>query len=78
MKVAGGIALLVLLGVAASSRWLAPGKEADVTVLDLEREVTIDPKAFRSKSHNTPFKGLTLRGAPVLTIVGGRVIHDAR
>ena len=32
MKVAGGIALLVLLGVAASSRWLAPGKEAESSV----------------------------------------------
>ena len=54
------------------------GDDADVTVLDLERRVTVEPDAFKSKSHNTPFKGLTMRGAPILTIVGGKVIHDAR
>jgi len=57
---------------------LAPGKDADVTVLDLERTVTVEPKEFKSKSHNTPFKGLKLKGAPILTVVGGKVIHDAR
>jgi dihydroorotase len=57
---------------------LAAGKDADVTVLDLERRVKVEPAAFKSKSHNTPFKGLTMRGAPILTIVGGKVIHDAR
>ncbi len=57
---------------------LAPGKDADVTVLDLERTVTVKPKEFKSKSQNTPFKGLTLKGAPILTVVGGKVIHDAR
>ena len=57
---------------------LAPGKDADVTVLDLDRQVTVEPKQFKSKSQNTPFKGLTLKGAPVLTVVGGKVIHDAR
>ena len=57
---------------------LAPGKDADVTVLDLERTVTVEPKEFKSKSQNTPFKGLTLKGTPILTVVGGKVIHDAR
>ena len=57
---------------------LAPGKDADVTVLDLERTVTVKPKEFKSKSQNTPFKGLTLKGTPILTVVGGKVIHDAR
>ncbi len=57
---------------------LAPGKDADVTVLDLKRTVTVKPKEFKSKSQNTPFKGLTLKGAPILTVVGGKVIHDAR
>lgn len=57
---------------------LAPGADADVTVLDPARKVTVDPGAFRSKSRNTPFAGWTLTGAPVMTIVGGRVVHDAR
>ena len=51
---------------------LRPGADADITVLDLDRRTTIEPEAFRSKSSNTPFRGWELRGAPVMTIVGGR------
>ncbi|HVR28626.1 MAG TPA: dihydroorotase [Thermoanaerobaculia bacterium] len=54
---------------------LVPGSPADVTVLDLEQEWTIDPLQFQSKSRNTPFAGWKGRGAPVLTIVGGRVVE---
>ncbi|HJQ99651.1 MAG TPA: dihydroorotase [Candidatus Polarisedimenticolaceae bacterium] len=57
---------------------LAVGVDADVTVLDLERQVTVEPGSFRSKSANTPFSGWTLRGGPVMTIVSGRIVHDAR
>jgi len=57
---------------------LRVGDDADITVLDLEREVVVRPASFASKSVNTPFSGWTLRGAPVLTIVGGRIVHDAR
>jgi dihydroorotase len=53
---------------------LAAGAPADITILDLEREVTIDPASFQSKSRNTPFAGWRLRGAPVTTIVGGRIV----
>jgi len=52
---------------------LAPGAPADVTVLDLSRRHKVDPARFLSKSRNTPFGGWTLKGAPALTIVGGRV-----
>lgn len=59
-------------------RTLAEGSPADVTVLDLDRETRVDPEEFRSKSTNSPFLGWTLRGAPVATIVGGRVVADRR
>jgi dihydroorotase len=57
---------------------LRVGADADVTVIDTEREITVDPGRFRSKSVNTPFAGWTLRGAPVLTMVAGKIVHDAR
>jgi dihydroorotase len=57
---------------------LGPGYDADVTVLDLDRKVSVDTSSFASKSANTPFDGWTLRGAPVMTIVGGRIVHDVR
>jgi dihydroorotase len=51
---------------------LAPGSPADVTLLDLEAEWTIDPERFESLSRNTPFGGWSGKGMPVGTIVGGR------
>ena len=36
---------------------LAAGAPADVTLLDIERRVTVDPAQFKSKSRNTPFGG---------------------
>jgi len=51
---------------------LAPGTRADVTILDLERELTVDPPRFQSKSRNTPFAGWRLRGGPWMTIVSGK------
>jgi dihydroorotase len=52
---------------------LAPGSPADVTVLDLQARRAVDPRRFLSKGRSTPFAGWTLKGWPVLTIVGGRV-----
>jgi dihydroorotase len=50
---------------------LAPGANADFTILDLEQAWTVDPATFRSRSRNTPFGGWTGTGAPWMTIVGG-------
>jgi len=57
---------------------LAVGQDADITVLDLERCVTVKADDFVSKSQNTPFRGWELRGGPVMTLVAGAVVHDAR
>ena len=54
---------------------LAPSSPADLTLFDLDREVTVDPTSFRSKSRNTPFGELKLHNAPVETILGGRRVE---
>ena len=56
---------------------LRPGAPADVTVLDAAAQWTVDPAAFFSKSRNTPFAGRTLTGRAMLTLVGGKIVHDA-
>ncbi|RMH19361.1 MAG: dihydroorotase [Acidobacteria bacterium] len=61
-----------VLGLPGGS--LAPGQVADVTLLDLERRITVDPTTFRSKGRNTPFAGWTLRGAPAATFLAGRPV----
>jgi dihydroorotase len=61
-----------LLGLPGGT--LSPGAPADLTILDPERELAVDPARFHSKSRNTPFAGWTLRGGPWMTIVGGKVV----
>jgi dihydroorotase len=57
---------------------LAVDAPADVTLLDLKRRRKVDPTRFESKGRCTPFAGLTLKGWPVTTIVGGRVVWTDR
>jgi dihydroorotase len=53
---------------------LGVGAVADITIIDPRRRVEIDPERFESTSRNTPFGGLTLRGGPTHTIVGGEIV----
>lgn len=52
---------------------LAPGADADVTIIDPKARWTIDARAFRSKSRNCPFHGRQVVGWVVCTIVRGEV-----
>jgi dihydroorotase len=54
---------------------LKPGSDADITVLDLNRFWTVDSGSFRSRSRNTPFQDMPMKGKAVMTIVGGRVVY---
>lgn len=55
---------------------IAPGKDADLTILNLQKNVTVDVNKFKSKSKNSPFNGWKLSGAPVYTIVGGKIVYS--
>jgi dihydroorotase len=57
---------------------LSPQMTADVTIIDPDFEWTVEPAKFLSKSRNTPFAGMRLRGKTVLTIVGGEIVYDGR
>jgi len=57
---------------------LAEGAVADLTVIDPNLEWTVAPEKFLSKSRNTPFAGMRLKGRAVLTIVGGEIVYDGR
>ena len=52
------------------------GADADVTIIDPSRRWTVSPPQFRSKSVNTPFDGVELRGIAETVIVGGQVKHQ--
>ena len=55
---------------------LAVGAPADLTLIDLNREWTVDVGKFASKSRNCPFHGWTLKGRAVMTLVGGKIVSS--
>jgi dihydroorotase len=52
------------------------GAPADLVVLDLNEERSIDPKEFLSKGKNTPFNGWKCKGWPVMTIAEGKIAWE--
>ncbi|MBC7364286.1 MAG: dihydroorotase [Candidatus Aminicenantes bacterium] len=56
---------------------LRPGADADLTVLNLEKNTLITKETFASRSFNTPYKGKTLQARVVLTIVAGQVVYSS-
>ncbi len=61
-----------ILGVPGGT--LREGSPADITIIDPRKIFTVNPETWHSKSRNTPFEGRRLTGAPVYTIVGGKIV----
>ncbi len=58
---------------------LEVGARADITVFDPSAEFTVDASDFESKSRNTPFDGMRLKGCAMHVIVAGRPrLRDGR
>lgn len=53
---------------------LEVGKAADITIIDIDEDVTVDVTKFKSKSKNSPFDGYKLKGAVYYTIVNGKFV----
>ncbi|WP_405102327.1 dihydroorotase [Oceanobacillus sp. FSL H7-0719] len=54
---------------------LTNNRIADLVLVDLAKEITIDRNQFYSKGKNTPFDGWKVYGDPVLTMVAGKVVY---
>ncbi|MEM7682316.1 MAG: dihydroorotase [Planctomycetota bacterium] len=67
-----------LLGIDPLGRGrLAPGLDADITLIDPEARYTIDPHRWASRSRNSPFLGRSVKGRAVATAVEGRLVFLA-
>ncbi len=49
---------------------------ADLVIADLNKEWIVEPGKLHSRSHNTVFKGMTLKGKPILTISKGEIRYE--
>jgi len=56
--------------------FIKEGCKADLVAVDLEREYCIDASKFHSKARFSPFHGKRVKGKPVKTFVGGRLVMD--
>ncbi|MBZ5694071.1 MAG: dihydroorotase [Acidobacteriia bacterium] len=56
------------------ARKIASGEPADLTLFSADHEWTFRAAESPSKSRNTPFDGRAFRGAPMATIVAGRLV----
>jgi dihydroorotase len=76
------LARLVEAMSCAPGRWMGEGGSlqigapADLTLVDLSEEWTVDQGALISRSVNSPYLGRTLTGRIVNTMVGGEPVHD--
>ncbi|MDU5260936.1 MAG: dihydroorotase [Clostridium celatum] len=51
------------------------GKDGDLVLVDLNKEVVIDKEKFASKGKNTPFHGRKYFGEVIMTIKAGKLIY---
>ena len=55
---------------------LEQGKNADLTVVDFNRQFKIDTSKFKSKAKFSPYDGWDVQGKVVKTIVNGHLVFD--
>ncbi|MEE8110461.1 MAG: dihydropyrimidinase, partial [bacterium] len=55
---------------------LGTGFDADLVIVDENKEVTVTNDILHHLSDFTPFEGVTLKGWPILTMVRGEVVFE--
>lgn len=56
---------------------ISAGAPADLVLIDIDAPLAIDANRLLSKSKNSPFDGRRLQGEVLLTMVEGRIVHQA-
>lgn len=65
-----------ILGLYPRKGAIQVGSDADIVIVDLEREVRPTDEDTYNKSRWTPYRGRSLRGGPILTMLRGTVIAE--
>jgi dihydroorotase-like cyclic amidohydrolase len=51
------------------------GYDADFTIMDLDKEWTVEPSKLKSKGKYSPLAGKTLKGKIYMTIIRGELVY---
>jgi dihydroorotase len=65
-----------LLGLKGKKGTLAQGADADLCLVAPDEVWTVDAEKFQSKSRNTPFQGMSLKGRVKRTMVAGKWVYE--
>jgi len=65
-----------IFGLFPKKGTIMEGSDADLTIVDLDKEQTVSPDILNSHSDYTIYDGWKLTGWPVMTIVRGRIVME--
>jgi len=65
-----------LMGLYPKKGALLPGSDADIVIVDPDREFVIKGENIHSKQKVTAFEGYNVKGAPLTTVVRGEIVMD--
>lgn len=65
-------------GLYPSKGVIQPGSDADIAIVDIAKEWTLDDARLQSRSKITPFHGRRVKGMPLHTLVRGRFVMKDR
>ena len=65
-----------IAGIFPEKGALAIGSDADITIIDPDKEVTISTNTLHGKTDYTPFDGWKLKGYPIATLSRGKVLVE--
>ncbi len=63
-------------GLAPKKGIMAPGSDADITIVDLNLKKTITPDIMHSIAEYNVYEGWEVTGWPVMTLVRGKVVYE--
>jgi dihydropyrimidinase len=65
-----------IFGMFPKKGTIAIDSDADITLVDLEKEQKVTPELLQSYSDYTIYDGMTIKGWPVLTMVRGQIVME--
>ena len=65
-----------LFGLYPQKGIIAPGSDADLVIIDMNKEVTLCPQILHNNINYCLYEGMRIKGYPVMTISGGNVIVE--